>query len=111
VRRGYLGVGLQELTPQIARINKIPDAQGVVIKDTLGSASPALRAGLQSGDVIVSINGQKVTDQGQIDRVVTQAKIGSTVKLGVVKWNGRSVTLTVPVVARQDQLPAARRTM
>jgi serine protease Do len=73
--------------------------------------SPAASAGLERGDIVVSINGEKVSDQSQIDRVVTQSKIGSSVKLGVVKWNGRSVTIDVPVIGRQDQVPATRRPM
>jgi serine protease Do len=85
VRRGYLGVGLQELTPQIARINKIPDAQGVVIKDTLGSASPALRAGLQSGDVIVSINGQKVKSVRELIRKIAALPVGSVANITYVR--------------------------
>src|SRR5947209_10501226 len=60
VRRGYLGVELQELTPQIVRLNRLADSQGVVIQDTLGESSPALRAGMRSGDVITGINNQKV---------------------------------------------------
>jgi serine protease Do len=85
VRRGYLGVGLQELTPQIARINKIPDAQGVVIKDTLGQASPALRAGLQSGDVIVSINGQKVKTVRELIRKIAALPVGSVANITYVR--------------------------
>ncbi len=66
------------------------------------AASSAYRAGLQPGDLVISINGGAVTDAEQIDRTVIASKIGSTVKLEVIR-DGRRVTLSVPVVSRQQQ--------
>src|SRR2546427_2629058 len=60
VRRGFLGITPQEMSPQIARLNKVADGQGVLVREVTGGASPAGVAGLQSGDVITAINGQKV---------------------------------------------------
>src|SRR5436853_1363309 len=89
VRRGYLGVGLQELTPQIARLNKLTDGQGVVIKDTL-SESPAGRAGLQAGDVILGINGQTVKSSRELAHRAAALPVGSTATVLYVRDGKRS---------------------
>jgi serine protease Do len=69
---------------------------------SLARASSAYRAGLLPGDLVIGVNGQDVTDPAVIDRIVVDAKIGSTVKLEVIR-EGRRVTLSVPVVSRQQQ--------
>jgi serine protease Do len=102
VRRGYLGVGLQELTPQIARINKMADAQGVVIKDTLGDASPALRAGMRSGDVIVSINGQKVKTVRELIRKIAALPVGSVANITYIRA-GETRTAGVTLEERLEE--------
>jgi S1-C subfamily serine protease len=78
------------------------DVTGAYVR-SISSASPAYRAGLEPGDIVTTLNGQRITDADQIDRVVVRQKVGSTIKLGVRKRNGRTVTLDVPIVARQSQ--------
>ncbi|HEY9232432.1 MAG TPA: trypsin-like peptidase domain-containing protein [Blastocatellia bacterium] len=102
VRRGYLGVELQELTPQIVRINKLADGQGVVIKDTLGDASPALRAGMRSGDVITSINNQKVKSIRELIRKIAALAVGSVANITYVRA-GEMRTAAVTLEERQDK--------
>jgi S1-C subfamily serine protease len=78
------------------------DVTGAYVR-SISSASPAYRAGLEPGDIVTTLNGQRITDADQIDRVVVRQKVGSTIKLGVRKRNGRTVTIDVPIVARQSQ--------
>jgi S1-C subfamily serine protease len=75
---------------------------------SISQRSPAYRAGLEPGDIVVSINGQTITSPDQIDRVVVRLKPGAMVKLGVVKRNGKSTTIDVPIVARQSQVVRSR---
>jgi S1-C subfamily serine protease len=81
--------------------NGFGDVTGAYVR-SLARASSAYRAGLLPGDLVIGVNGQDVTDPAVIDRIVVDAKIGSTVKLEVIR-EGRRVTLSVPVVSRQQQ--------
>jgi S1-C subfamily serine protease len=78
------------------------DVTGAYVR-SISSASPAYRAGLEPGDIVTTLNGQRITDADQIDRVVVRQKVGGTIKLGVRKRNGRTATIDVPIVARQSQ--------
>ena len=59
--------------------------------------SDAYAAGLRPGDVIVSFNGTTIEDQSQLYRLLSDAKIGATVTLGVLR-EGRSMSVKVPIV-------------
>jgi serine protease Do len=85
VRRGFLGINPQEITPQVARLNKIADGLGVVVREVTSDASPAARAGLKSGDVIVSINDQKVKSSRDLIRRIAALPVGSTASIGYVR--------------------------
>ncbi|HVT49833.1 MAG TPA: trypsin-like peptidase domain-containing protein [Vicinamibacterales bacterium] len=70
---------------------------------SISRAASAYRAGLEPGDIVTSVNGQKVSDADQINRVVVRQPIGSTVSLGIVKRTGGTATIKVPVVSRESQ--------
>jgi serine protease Do len=101
VRRGYLGIRPQEITPQIARLNKLNDSQGVVIQDTLGESSPALRAGMRSGDVITGINNQKVKSVRELIRKIAALPVGSVANITYVRA-GETRTAAVTLEERQE---------
>jgi S1-C subfamily serine protease len=84
-----------------AKDNGFGDVTGAYVRSLYRNSS-AYRAGLQPGDLVVGVNGDPVTDPGQIERAVTGSKVGSTVKLDVIR-DGRRRTLDVPVVSRQQQ--------
>jgi serine protease Do len=85
VRRGFLGINPQDITPQIARLNKITDSQGVLVRDLTAEDSPAARAGLQSGDVVTSINGQKVKNTRDLIRRIAALPVGSTANISYIR--------------------------
>jgi serine protease Do len=96
VRRGYLGIVPQEISPQIARLNKIADGQGVVVREVTNETSPAARAGIQSGDVITSVNAQKVKSSRELIRRIAALPVGSLANIDYVRAGERhsaSVTL------------------
>jgi S1-C subfamily serine protease len=72
VRRGYLGVTIQNLTPELAKRLGITNDHGALIRD-VESGSPAERAGLRPGNVVVEINGKPVTDGRDLQRAVSEA--------------------------------------
>lgn len=84
VSRGYLGVNIQTLTPEIAEEFQLPDASGAIVTD-IRSDTPAARAGLQSGDVIREVNGKKVEDSRQLRLLISQSEPGSKVALRILR--------------------------
>jgi serine protease Do len=102
VRRGFLGIKPQEITPQIARLNNIADGQGVVVLDLTSDTSPAATAGLQSGDVITSINSQKVKSARELIRRIASLPIGSLASVEYIRAGERR-TASVKLEERKDE--------
>lgn len=84
VVRGWLGVGIQEVTPAIAKAFGLTDTTGVLIRE-VSPDSPASRAGLQQGDVILELNGAQVTDPHTLSLQVAQLAPGSTAHLKIFR--------------------------
>jgi serine protease Do len=102
VTRGYLGVSLQPLSPDLAASFGVKEGKGALVAD-VSADSPAARAGLKSGDVITEFNGKKVEDPSALARAVAVAKPGETGKLTV--WRDRQQT-TVDV--KLGEMPGER---
>ena len=97
VRRGEM-VGVAEvvqLTTQIAEAVGAPDTRGALVNGIYRN-SPAARAGIRPGDVIVSFNGTAVTDPAHLSRLVSDAPIGSTARVGIIR-DGRRSEIQVPI--------------
>jgi serine protease Do len=101
VRRAFLGVTPQEMTPQIARLNRISDGQGVVIRELTSNTGPAARSGLKSGDVVTSINGNKVKTVRELIRRIASLPVGSVASIEYVRAGERR-TCSVKLEERQD---------
>ncbi|HEX4129232.1 MAG TPA: trypsin-like peptidase domain-containing protein [Pirellulales bacterium] len=99
VARGYLGVGLQEITADIAQQLKLGAEHGVLVTG-VQKDSPAEKAGIQEADVIVAWDGKKVTDPGDLRLQVARAKIGAQVKVDIIR-DGKPMTVTVTVGERE----------
>jgi serine protease Do len=97
--RGLLGVGLQELTPELAQQFKLGDTQGVVITG-VQKGSPAEKAGLEAGDVVVEWAGKKVADPSELRLQVAGTAIGSTVTIKVIR-DAKPLELKVTVGERE----------
>jgi Do/DeqQ family serine protease len=95
VRRGSIGyLEVAPLTPAIAAQLGAPSADGVVITNLRRGA--AARAGLQQYDIILAVNGQRIVDTATLLKVISDAAIGSTVTIDVLR-DGRRQTFKVPV--------------
>jgi serine protease Do len=94
-RRGWLGVRLLPVTPRIAAREGLPSTQGAVVS-RVTEGSPAQRAGLRGGDVIVSFDGRAIADERTLTRVVADTEIGRRVLVGIVR-SGRRLTLQVTI--------------
>lgn len=98
VVRGWLGVQPADVTEQIARQLGLRNVQGVLVVSVVPD-SPAAKAGIQPGDVITKWNGRRVDDRVELILQVGREKIGSKVKLQVIREN-RPIELTVEIVER-----------
>ncbi len=96
--RGWLGVEAQAITPQIARALELDDTRGVVVVGVVRNG-PAHRAGMQPGDVIVAIDGKKITEAREALLAISSRKPGNRVKLEVLR-NGKSLTLEATAIER-----------
>ena len=97
VRRGTIsGIWLQGLTSQIAEQLGAPSTRGVLVV-RIDQRSDAFEAGLRAGDIIVSFNGTRIEDDSHFIRLLSDATIGASATVGVLR-EGRERTLRVPVV-------------
>ena len=102
VQRGTIsGITLQPLTTRLAEQLAAPNTRGMVVI-SMQQRSDAYAAGLRPGDVIISFNGTALEDQSHFMRLLADAKIGSTVTLGLLR-EGKSVTVKVPIVKATGQ--------
>jgi Do/DeqQ family serine protease len=107
VRRGTIGyLEVAPMTTHIAEQLGAPTAEGVVVTD-LDPRGPSARAGIEQYDIIVAVNGQKITDTAQLLKVISDAPIGSVAAIDVLR-DGRRVSLKVPI-ERQGQRTRTRR--
>jgi S1-C subfamily serine protease len=96
VRRAWIGVSFQELTPELAAAFSLGDRAraGALIADVV-PAGPAARAGLRPGDVVVSVDGRPVREGRDLLRAVLRHDIGARVRLEVIRNGQRqSIVLT-----------------
>ena len=98
-RRGWLGVRIQDMTPEIAESMGLADAVGALVTDV--PDGPAKAAGIQAGDVITRFAGQEVADAGDLTRRVADAPIGEAVPV-IVQRDGRTETLAVTLGRREE---------
>ena len=92
-RRGWLGVFIQEITPDIAESLGLDNEAGALVS-TVNENSPAQAAGLEPGDVIVSFDGKMIDKMRDLPRIVAETEIGKTVRVEVVR-NGNSIDVQV----------------
>jgi len=103
VRRGSIGyLGVEKLTPELAHEVGAPNTNGALISQ-MTRDSEAYDAGLRPGDVIVSFNGQTVNDPSHFNRLVLDAKIGSTATVVALR-DGRRMDFKLPIVSTSSRV-------
>jgi len=97
ISHGYIGIGISDVTPDNAKFFHMTNATGAVVTQ-VDPNTPGGRAGLKTGDVIASLNGQPVTDAGELQMQVGQKRPGDTIKLEVER-DGKNVSIPVTLEA------------
>jgi S1-C subfamily serine protease len=91
VTRPYLGVGTLTLSPAIAAQLNLNNDKGVVLTD-IARGSPADRAGLQQGDVVIAMDGKPITNDAELRQVIQSHKIGDQIQVAVIR-DGKQMTI------------------
>ena len=107
--RGWLGVMIQDITPELAKSFDLKESEGVLVADIVEGA-PAEKSGLKRGDVIVSMDGKKTGDAHTLSRTVASTKPGTKVAFGVIR-NGKKLDIPVVIgtMPEEGQAPAQTR--
>ncbi|MEC3862255.1 DegQ family serine endoprotease [Mesobacterium sp. TK19101] len=98
-RRGWLGVRIQDVTPDVAEALGLEEPRGALVSDV--PDGPAKDGGIEAGDVILDFDGRAVDDTRGLVRQVGNAPVGKTVRI-VVNRNGESKTLKVTLGRREE---------
>ena len=105
VSRGFLGIALQPLNEDLAKQFKLEGTKGALVSEVTGK-SPAEKAGLQSGDVVVEVAGKKVEGPRELQLLVANLAPGSKTDLKVIR-DGKDKTFTVELAERPGTLAGA----
>jgi S1-C subfamily serine protease len=112
VERAWIGVGVQDLTPEIATALKVSDARAGVLINAVNDGGPAQKANIKPGDIIAAVAGKHVADGRELIREILQHEVGQTVPLEIIregKRYGSSALLTAKPEAAVPPLPVQQQ--
>jgi C-terminal processing protease CtpA/Prc len=105
-----LGIDAEDLNGQLGSFFGAPEGEAILVRE-VNPGTPAEKAGLKAGDVITSINGQRIRSVGELREKIAEQKDEHTVKLGVVRNKAElSLTVELPAPAQKQQHKISRRT-
>jgi serine protease Do len=104
-RRGWVGVSIQQITPEIAQGLGLPSSAGALISG-IDANGPAAKAGLKNGDVVLAFDNKPILDNRALPRIVADTPAGKTVNVQVLR-GGKKQNVKLTVAKLQDQ--AARK--
>jgi len=105
VVRGWLGVMIQQITPELKEKLGLPHENGALVAD-VSSGGPAEKAGIQRGDVIVSFDGKEIDEMNELPYLVASTPIGRVVPVKVIR-KGREKTLQVKIGELKEERPGS----
>jgi len=104
VTRGWLGVTIQNVTPEIKEKFELTKAEGALVAE-VAKDSPAEKAGLQRGDVIIRFDDKKVTEMSALPPIVAQTPVGKEVEIVAIR-KGKEKRFTVVIAELKEEAPA-----
>lgn len=109
VDRGFLGIGGRDIDKDTQTALDLPVAEGALV-ESIEPGTPAEKAGLKNGDVIVQLDGRKVKNYNDFRFRVAERNPGDTIKLGIIR-NGERETISVILANRADYVNVSGRTV
>jgi serine protease Do len=107
VTRGWLGVGIQDVTPELAEYWGLDSAKGVLVTQVF-EGDPADKAGVKKNDIIVALNEQPVTTGRELSAIIANTPVGEKTRITLIR-GGEKMSLTAKVAKREEKsLQAAR---
>ena len=105
VIRGWLGVMIQKVTPDLAKSFRLEGETGALVAD-VAEGGPAEEAGLKRGDVIIAFNGREIKEWNDLPAIVAATPVGTKVKVTVIR-DGKKKVFTVKIGELKDEVVAA----
>jgi serine protease Do len=100
VERGWLGISIQDLTPELAKSVHVESLKGALVADVV-KGGPAEKGGLKKNDVVIAYRGKEIPDSGMFRNEVANTPIGSEAKVTVLR-DGKEVELTIKVGSLEE---------
>jgi serine protease Do len=101
VVRGWIGVSVQSITPEMAQAFGLKDTSGALVSEIV-AGSPAESAGIKRGDVIVSFDGKGISKMSDLPRIVAETPVGKTVDIGIIREK-KEVTLQIKIAELTEE--------
>jgi len=92
-KRGWLGVRIQDVTKEIAEVEKLDEPRGALVA-SVAENSPSDKAGVKAGDIILEFDGEKIKQMKELPMIVAKTKVGKKVKVKIWR-NKREITKTI----------------
>ncbi len=100
VTRGWLGIGIQDLSPELAEYYGAKDDKGALVSQVF-EGDPAEKAGIKKGDIITSVDGKRISTSRELSREIANTKVGKKVSISLLR-DGREQTIEVELAKRKD---------
>jgi serine protease Do len=101
VVRPWLGISVQDLTPELSENFKVKDKEGVLV-DQVYQGTDAEKAGLASGDIIISVDDKPIKNVGELVKEIQKRKVGQKVKLSIIR-EGKPLTIEATTAAMPEK--------
>ena len=92
-KRGWLGVRIQDVTKEIAEVEKLDEARGALVA-SVAANSPSEKAGVKAGDIILEFNGEKIKEMKELPIIVARTEVGKKVEVKIWR-NKKEITKTI----------------
>ncbi len=106
VTRGWLGVAIQDLSAEMAEYYNVEGKKGVFVADVF-EGDPAAKAGIQPKDIILELNGERITTSRQLTSLIAKIPVDDSARIKILR-NGKEKTVKVKIAKRPEERLAAR---